>query len=48
MDRGGRGPTPCTDLSNDQRRKETRIVEPVGKRMSGRERVVSDHVVWHT
>ena len=39
MDRGGRGPTPRTDLSNDQRRNETRIVEPVGKRMSGRDRV---------
>jgi len=48
MDRGGPGPTPCADLAKDQRRKETRIVEPVGKRMSGRERVSSHHVVWHT
>src|SRR3989442_27729 len=47
MDRGGRGSTPRTELSKDQRRKETRIVEPVGKRRSGRERGSSDHVVWH-
>lgn len=48
MDQDGRGPTPRTDLSNDQRRNETRIVEPVGQRMRGRERVSFDHVVWHT